>query len=206
MTGRAMLNWGYCVATLVSIYSSFVLRPRETYWQIYCQTLHPIERFMPTLCSISKNHFRALLHYRKPSQWVCYRLQNTPPSSNLCVMFLQATPITIQPTLCSTTPYALRVTSSGLRLFLTMTPDMFLYREPLQVNSHHSLQFMVKANQWKSLSTAPPRVRKGLASTQIFWRLLVPNWVRWASPKSTLQHKAQTTKSSERGFETGSTT
>ena len=206
MTKRVMPNWGNCVTTPVLIYSSFVLQPRETSWQMHYQTLHPIERFMPTLCSISQNHYQALLHHRKPSQWVCCRRQNTPPSSSLFAMFFQTMPTTIQPTPCSTKLCVLRVMSSGLRLFLTMTPDMFLYREPLQVNSHHSLQFMVKANQWKSLSTAPPRVRKGLASTQIFWRLLVPNWVRWASPKSTLQHKAQTTKSSERGSETGSTT
>lgn len=168
MTKRVMPNWRNCVTNQVLIYSSFVLRPRKTYWQMHCQTLHPIERFMPTLCSISKNHYQALLHHRKTSQWVCCRRQNTPPSSNLCVRFFQTMPTTTQPTPCSTKLCVLRVMSSGLRLFFTMTLVMFLCREPLRANSHRSLRFRVTEKQWKSLSTAPTQVRKGLASTQTF--------------------------------------
>ena len=168
MTKRVMPNWGNCVTTPVLIYSSFVLQPRETSWQMHYQTLHPIERFMPTLCSISKNHYQALLHHHKTSQWVCCRRQNTPPSSSLFAMFFQTMPTTIQPTPCSTQPCALRVMSSGLRLFLTTTLVMFLCREPLQANSLRSLQFKVTEKLRKSLSTAPPRIRKGLASTQIY--------------------------------------
>ena len=168
MTKRVMPNCRNCVSNQFLIYSSFVLRPQKIYWQMLCQTVHPIERFMPTLCSISKNHYQALRHHRKPSQWVCCRRQNTPPSNNLCVRFFQTMPITIQPTPCSTKPCALRVTSSGLRLFLSTTLVMFLCRETLLANSHRSLRFRVTEKRRKSLSTAPPRVLKGLASTQIY--------------------------------------
>lgn len=168
MTKRVMPNWRNCVTNQVLIYSSFVLLPRKTYWQMHCQTLHPIERFMPTLCSISKNHYQVLLHHRKPSQWVCCRRQNTPPSSSLCAMFFQIMPTTIQPTPCSTKLCVLKVMSSGLHLCSITTLVMFLCREPLRANLHRSLQFRVMEKQRKSLLTAPTQVRKGLVSTQTF--------------------------------------
>ena len=168
MSKRVMPNWRNCVTNQVLIYSSFVLRPQKICWQTHCQTLRPIERFMRTLCSISKNHLQALRRYLNPTQWVCCRNQNTLPTNNLYAKFFQTTPTTTQPTPCSTKPCALRATSSGLHLFSITTQVIFLCREPLQANSHRSLQFKVTEKQRKSLSTAPIQVRRGPAFTQTF--------------------------------------
>jgi hypothetical protein len=163
-----MPNLHNCVTPQVPISSSFVLRPQDIHWQMLCQTFRPVEQSMPTLCSIFKNHLKTLLHHLNPTQWVCYKHQNTPHSNNLCATYFQITPTTIQPTQCSIKHCVWMVMSSGLHLLSITTQAMFLYLEPLLANLHRSLQFREREIPQKSRSTAPPLVLKGLASTRIF--------------------------------------